>query len=297
MSGSDGCVATTIDDRRRTNDGFLSFVLRRSSFVSREGVLPMTEVTPEQMAVYRETARRRRLRKQQELTIRRERALALVRQAATLLKEAFGAGRVVLFGSLARGGVFPFADKPQALIALLHRVFPAIRRVLTIEDNQSRQIVLIEWKYTESYGSTSLRIATSGTDRTSIYRPLFEREDCPLNKELFSDFDALFFEPFYQLMRQQFLAHEMERARELGVDVVSVLHIAPAHNLDFRKVTSPRLAELGYSVTDVWKRLVRTPDRFANISTEDLFGHLPVQQFPELIAWWEYITARYTWIR
>lgn len=64
----------------------------------------MTEVTPKQMAIYREGARR--LREQQELARRRERALALARQAAAVLREDFRAERVVLFGSLARGGIF-----------------------------------------------------------------------------------------------------------------------------------------------------------------------------------------------
>ncbi|MCC7354591.1 MAG: hypothetical protein IT330_12660 [Anaerolineae bacterium] len=163
-----------------------------------------------------------------------------------------------------------------------------------------RQVVLVEWKYTESYGSTSLKIAArSGTDRTAIYRPLFNRDDCPLNKDLLPCFAALFYEPFYQLMRQQFLAHEMERAHELGADIVSLLHIAPAHNGDFRRVTSPDLrnAGLGESVMDIWKNLVRIPDRFRSISTEELFGSLPVMNFPELAAWWEYVTTRHTWVR
>ena len=66
----------------------------------------MPELTPEQMAVYREGARRRWLQEQQELARRRERALALARQAAMVLREDFGAEMVVLFGSLARAGVF-----------------------------------------------------------------------------------------------------------------------------------------------------------------------------------------------
>jgi len=82
-------------------------------------------------------------------------------------------------------------------------------------------------KYTESYGGAPLKTAASGTDRTAIYQPLFDRADCPINREVLSSFDALFFEPFYQLMRQQLLAHEMEKARELGADAVSLLHIAP----------------------------------------------------------------------
>ena len=132
----------------------------------------------------------------------------------------------------------------------------------------TRQFVLIEWKYTEWYGGTSLKVAKSGTDRSDIYRPLFRRDDCPIDRNLLPGFDALFYEPFYQFMRQQFLAHEMERARELGASIVSVLHIAPADNTDFRKVTSPRLQALGTTAVDVWKRLVRQSDRFISVSTE-----------------------------
>lgn len=88
------------------------------------------------------------------------------------------------------------------------------------------QIVLIEWKYTESYSGADLKISPSGTDRTGIYRPLFERDDCPFDKDQLPCFDALFVEPFYQFMRQQFLAHEMERAHEMSADTVSVLHIS-----------------------------------------------------------------------
>jgi hypothetical protein len=159
-----------------------------------------------------------------------------------------------------------------------------------------RQIVLIEWKYTESYGKTSLKIARSGTDRTAIYRPLFERDDCPLIKDLLPSFDLLFFEPFYQLMRQQFLACEMEKAQELGASIVSVLHVAPAHNADFRRVTSPGLATLGETATAIWESLVQTRNRFASISTEQLFGNLSIEQLPEMRTWMEYIGARYTWM-
>ncbi|MBI1877336.1 MAG: hypothetical protein HYR94_03725, partial [Chloroflexi bacterium] len=212
--------------------------------------------------------------------------------------------------------LFPFSDKPHALVELLRPVFSTIQTVLPMENggplisfewigkenylkekiprhgkrtrganftsadaavmfehiNGMRQIVLIEWKYTESYSSASFKIAKSGTDRTTIYWHLFDYDDCPLNKDLLPSFDALFYEPFYQLMRQQFLAHEMEKHRELRADVVSVLHIAPAHNADFRKVTSPALRPLGESVIDVWKKLVRTPDRFTSVSIEQLFG-------------------------
>lgn len=160
-----------------------------------------------------------------------------------------------------------------------------------------RQIVLIEWKYTESYGRTFLKIAKSGTDRTVIYKPLFNRDDCPFNKAMLSDFDSLFYEPFYQLMRQQFLAHEMEKAQELGADVVSVLHIAPLHNTDFHKVTSVRLEGIGQTAMDVWKKPTCHTERFSSVSTEQLFGNVSVEQMPEMRTWLEYIGRRYSWLR
>jgi hypothetical protein len=158
-----------------------------------------------------------------------------------------------------------------------------------------RQIVLIEWKYTESYGGASLKISASGTDRTAIYRPLFSRDDCPLNKRLLPDFDSLFYEPFYQLMRQQFLAHEMEKAHELGADRVTVMHIAPARNRDFHTITSPALQSLGHTATDVWSKLVRPCDSFVSVSTERLFGNLAAEHLPEIHAWLQYISERYAW--
>ena len=160
-----------------------------------------------------------------------------------------------------------------------------------------KEFVLIEWKYTETYSATNLKFSKSGTDRTAIYKHLFDRADFPIRKDLLQDFDALFFEPFYQLMRQQLLANEMERARELGADVVSLLHIAPAHNDQFNRVTSPTLKHLGDKVTAVWQSLVREPDRFQSVSSEDLFGAFSIDQHPEMLTWWKYIADRYPWFR
>jgi len=117
-----------------------------------------------------------------------------------------------------------------------------------------RHLVLIEWKYTESYSNSFLKYSNSGTDRTKIYKHLFESNDCPINKALLPSFDSLFYEPFYQLMRQQYLANEMEKAHEMEADFVSVLHISPDHNEDFKKNTSSNLGELGDSPMEIWKR-------------------------------------------
>jgi hypothetical protein len=235
--------------------------------------------------------------------------------------------------------LFPFADQPRALAEVLRPVFPAIRKMLPVEDGQyvafewigqenylneksrdgkrtrganftsadaavmferadgKRQIVLIEWKYTESYGGTPLTIAKSGTDRTAIYKKIFDCVDCPIDKKLLPEYESLFFEPFYQFMRQQFLAYKMEQAQEMGASAVTVLHIAPACNRDFHKVTSPNLAALGETATGIWRRLAQPPGVFISISTEELFGKLSVEQLPEMQAWLDYIYMRYPLVR
>jgi len=160
-----------------------------------------------------------------------------------------------------------------------------------------RQIVLIEWKYTESYARHFKRYAPSGTDRGAIYAPVYQRDDCWLDKALLPSYDALFYEPFYQFLRQQLLAQEMEKAHELGADVVSLLHIAPACNTDFQRVTSPTLVDLGASVTEIWSRLVRVPERFASVSVESLFNAYATKMASEMMPWWQYVCDRYAWLR
>ena len=161
----------------------------------------------------------------------------------------------------------------------------------------TRQIVLIEWKYTESYNRTWLGSSKSGTDRRGIYRHLYDSPGCPLEKTKVPEFGDLFYGPFYQFLRQQLLAHEMELAQELECNLVTVLHVAPACNRDFHRVTSPGLQPLGDSSIEVWRGLVRPPDRFLSVSTEALFGDFPVDIHPELANWRQYISERYPWLQ
>jgi predicted nucleotidyltransferase len=60
-------------------------------------------ITPEQIAIYRASALRRREEERPELERRRELVWAAARHAARLLKERFQATRVVVFGSPVRG--------------------------------------------------------------------------------------------------------------------------------------------------------------------------------------------------
>lgn len=60
----------------------------------------MTPISPEKMAIYRQTARRRQEEAAQQLQERFQRAWEVARRAANLLKEQYGAEQIVVFGSL-----------------------------------------------------------------------------------------------------------------------------------------------------------------------------------------------------
>lgn len=71
----------------------------------------VSKLTAQEVAEYRRVAQARRQQEQRNLTGRRERAWVLARRAATLLREQYGATRVVVFGSLAQEGRFtPWSD-------------------------------------------------------------------------------------------------------------------------------------------------------------------------------------------
>jgi tRNA nucleotidyltransferase (CCA-adding enzyme) len=64
------------------------------------------QLTAQEKKKYREFARLQSERETQEMLARRDRALRVAREAARILKESFGATRVLLFGSLAKESWF-----------------------------------------------------------------------------------------------------------------------------------------------------------------------------------------------
>jgi hypothetical protein len=163
-------------------------------------------------------------------------------------------------------------------------------------DGGEIEIVLIEWKYTEVNTGKSRLVSDKGTNRVLTYAPFFTSVVCPLDKALLGRFEDLFYDPFYQLTRLQFLAREMERAQELGAARVRVLRVVPAANVDGDLVSTAALKRLGASVSAVWGRLAHPSDRFLNVETEKWFGSFPVDRWPDLVDWWRYLTRRYVWL-
>ena len=127
-----------------------------------------------------------------------------------------------------------------------------------------RELVLVEWKYTESY---ALRRPDPAKDlvRHGRYATAWNAPDSPVRSDLLP-FELILDEPFYQLVRQQLLAHELEKARAHDADRVRVLHVLPPGNLAYQQsLVRPEHRALGSSVSAVWQRLVGECDRFLTV--------------------------------
>ena len=123
------------------------------------------------------------------------------------------------------------------------------------------ELVLIEWKYTESYRPHQPDPRGDETRRRR-YAPFLTAADSPVDHERLAFGDFLD-EPLYQLMRQQLLAHELEKTQVLGAERVRVVHVLPKANLPYqRSLTRPSQLALGAAVSEVWSLLLRQPDRF-----------------------------------
>lgn len=129
-----------------------------------------------------------------------------------------------------------------------------------------RELILIEWKYTESYAR---RLPDPKRDQTRLgrYGSLLAAPDGPVNVSLLS-FDGLLQEPLYQLMRQQLLAHELEKRHIHNADRVRVVHVLPAENDAYQSsLYGDAALGLGTTVSEVWARVLRHPDRFVHLDS------------------------------
>jgi hypothetical protein len=140
--------------------------------------------------------------------------------------------------------------------------------MLGLRENNSKVLVLIEWKYTEEYiGQSSKAKIKGGETRLEAYKDLLQHKNCPNGHKPAED---LYFEPFYQLMRQTLLGWQMVENNEYGASDYIHLDIIPKENGKLRNVvTSPGLT--GETVHEAWGNALK-PDakqKYKMLSNED----------------------------
>lgn len=155
------------------------------------------------------------------------------------------------------------------------------------------ETLLIEWKYTESYGAPPE--PKREAERLRRYQNIAFAPFGPLRSNADLKLPDLFWEPFYQLFRQQMLASRMQAAKEDGTERVRVLHIAPAGNRRLARVTPPALRALGDNAFTVYRALLADPDDFISRPTDKLFRPL-IADLPQDDSWANYLSKRYAFL-
>lgn len=129
------------------------------------------------------------------------------------------------------------------------------------------ELVLVEWKYTESYRR---RKPDSEKDavRLGRYGNAVADPSGPVRSDILP-FKLLLDEPIYQLVRQQLLAHALENDGAEGASRVRVLHVSPGGNDAYqRSLHRTEHLALGKSVSEVWQKLLRHEDRFESMDSK-----------------------------
>lgn len=153
------------------------------------------------------------------------------------------------------------------------------------------EILLIEWKYTESYG-TPLDPAGNAT-RVTRYKDITFAPAGPVLADTGLKLEDFFWEPFYQLLRQQMLACQMQAHCEADARRVRVLHISPSGNRALHKVTAPELRRFGTDAFATFKSILTHPEALVGYTIEALFRPLLVAEDPGTRAWADYLHERY----
>ena len=174
----------------------------------------------------------------------------------------------------------------------------SIDAIVLYESSKGYNVLLmLEWKYSESYPSVYARYRSDGSDRAETYRELFYGPLTPINLAVAPRIEDFLWQPFEQLMRQQLLAAQFREVGDPGIDQVRLVHVAVSENKPLRAVTSPKFRELGRDAYAVWKSLLVDPDDFVPINTEDFFRAVPTDRFSDLEPWLLYMKNRYAFLK
>ena len=167
--------------------------------------------------------------------------------------------------------------------------------------NGKRIMLVIEWKYTESYNNEDKSIEANpkiefpntsrGDTRIRNYSGLIKDShqlQCLGIDELRGS--VFFFEPFYQLMRQTLWAEQMIEHKEteiLKADDFVHVHVIPTANKDLLEKVYPIS---GKNMKETWSSVISDKSKYRIITPEGLYKRVDREKYEELI---DYLKHRY----
>lgn len=148
----------------------------------------------------------------------------------------------------------------------------------------AKRLYLIEWIYTESYQAEDKYIP----ERSSRYDNLITAPDSPFVEGI--NAATLYFEPFYQLMRQTLFGNQSVKVRDYSVSSYKHIHVAPIENTELReRITSNGLT--GRDIHDAWSKTLKDKDAFIGTTPEELLK--PISDMQDTKSVFHYLENRY----
>jgi hypothetical protein len=163
-------------------------------------------------------------------------------------------------------------------------------------DTHEKVMLLIEMKYSESYGVSYKRFRSDGSDRIEAYEDFFYDLSSPIDRSIAPNLEDFLYGPFYQLLRHSLLASQIKQVENPKIGRVQVVHLTVSKNRELLSVTSPRFRSLGSTTYEVWQRLLKEPQGFSLIPVESFFKTIALDQHRELEPWALYLRERYSFL-
>jgi len=160
-----------------------------------------------------------------------------------------------------------------------------------VKEDGTKVQVLIEWKYTEFYPKNCMASGSSGETRKGRYNSLIKAPESPFIDGL--DLDNLYYEPFYQIMRQTLLAWQMtkNKERELNADDWLLVDVIPENNKYLReRVHAPDLPD--GDMHKAWEMVLKEPQKYRMMTPMDLLRPLNNEKNYEEVL--NYLNKRYS---
>ena len=174
----------------------------------------------------------------------------------------------------------------------------SIDAMMAYETQDDKKVMLlIEVKYSESYGVSYKRFRSDGSDRFENYEEFFYSPGSPINLDVTPNLTDFLYEPFYQLLRHSLLASQIMKTGKPKVNRVQVVHLTVTGNQNLLAVTAPRLRHLGNTTYEVWKSILKDPSTFSLISTESFFKGINLEVHRDLEPWALFMKNRYSFLQ
>jgi hypothetical protein len=154
--------------------------------------------------------------------------------------------------------------------------------------NGTRKLFFINWNYTESFNLYSIVSDDKGAFCGQNYIPFLEDPTSPIKP---CKYEGLFIEPYFKLMRQTLLAHEMIKANEYGASDYTYLFIAPNENLELLEVNVAVSLIPGSKLSETWSNLLKCPGKYIVQNPQDFME--PATYCNDTITITSYLKQRY----